>query len=321
MKASSLFGLLLFLTFPLALAHETVTPKTIKDYPLEQVSPNIYVVHSKHALPNPQNRAFMNNPAAIISSKGVVIVDPGGSAEIGREMLKKVGKVTKKPVIAVINTHVHGDHWLGNYGVSQVYPKVPIYAHVRTIERLNAGEDMIWLNRFKDMTQGATAGTKAVIPTVGLKGGETLQMGDTMLRIQFAGPAHSDSDITIEVVNDKALFTGDIVTNKIIPNVAVAQDANYKGAIKAVKSMLGTPATTYIPGHGHTGGRELPESLLRYYEALHAAVTKYYRQGLSAADMKEPVMKDLQVFKDWDDFNELGRVITYVYTQVEQDEF
>lgn len=321
MKTVRLFTLLFCLTPTLALAHEAITPSSIKDKPLEKVSPNIYVVHGDHDLPNPQNRGFMNNPAAIITSKGVVIVDPGGSAEVGKEMLKKVRKISKKPVIAVFNTHVHGDHWLGNYGISQVYPKVPIYAHVRTIERLHAGEAQVWLTRFMGMTQGAIAGTQIVIPTKGLKGGETITLGDTILRIRYAGPAHSDSDITIEVVHDKALFSGDIVLNKIIPNGAVPQDANYQGAIIAVKNMLDTPATLFIPGHGRSGGRELPEAMLRYLQTLHGAVRKYYKQGLSAADMKDPVMKDLQEFKDWADFNELGRIITYVYQQVERDEF
>ena len=77
----------------------------------------------------------------------------------------------------------------------------------------------------------------------------------------------------------------------------------------------------FVPGHGHTGGREVPESALRFLKDMRASVTKHFKEGLSAADMKEPVIKDLQAYKDWRSFSELGKVITYVYQEVEQDEF
>ena len=51
------------------------------------------------------------------------------------------------------------------------------------------------------------------------------------------------------------------------------------------------------------------------------AVLKYYKQGLSASDMKDPVIKELQAYKGWRNFEEMERVITYVYQEVERDEF
>lgn len=321
MKPTRMFSLLLCLVSPVSLAHDANTPTSIQDMPLQQVSPNIHVVHGNHAFPNPANRGFMNNPAAIVNKQGVIIIDPGSSAQIGKELLAKVRKITNKPVIAVFNTHVHGDHWLGNYGISKVYPKVPIYAHERTLERLANGEDKLWLKQMMTMTKGAVAGTRAVVPTIGLKGGETLKLGDTTLRIHYAGHAHSDSDIMIEVIDDKALFFGDVVVSESVPHTGAPQDANFKGTVSAIQSMLNGTATVFIPGHGHSGGREVPESALRFLEALRASVRKHYKLGLSAADMKEPVLKDLQAYKDWRNFDELGRVITYVFQEVEQDEF
>lgn len=321
MKPSHLFALLFCLTPTLALAHDANTPTSIQDMPLQQVSPNIYVVTGNHAFPNPGNRGFMNNPAAIMTKEGVIIVDPGSSMQIGKELLAKVRKVTDKPVIAVFNTHVHGDHWLGNYGIRQAYPEVPIYAHVRTIERLSGGEDKIWLKQMMDMTQGAIAGTKPVIPNKGLKGGETLRLGDASLRIHYAGHAHSDSDLMIEVVEDKALFFGDVVVAESVPHTGAPHDASYKGTAAAIQSMLRGSSSVFIPGHGHSGGREVPESALRFVEALRSAVTKYYKQGLGAAEMKDPVIKDLQAYKGWRNFSEMGRVISFVYLEVEKDEF
>lgn len=302
-------------------AHDAQLPTSIEHLPLDQVSKHIYVVHGSQELPNPNNRGFMNNPAAILTEHGVIIVDPGSSTEIGKQLLTKVREVPDKPVIAVFNTHVHGDHWLGNHGVREIYPDVPIYAHKRMIERVDTGEGEDWIKRFMGMTEGAVDGTKVAGPDIGLNGDEELVLDGVTLKIHHTGPAHTDSDLMIEVINDKGLFFGDIVAAKRAPNSDVPQDANFNGSIVAIKTMLERPIDVYIPGHGHSGGREVPEASLRFLEDLYSSVTKYYDQGLESYEMKDKVIDDLEAYKDWNNFNEMGRVINYVYQEVERDNF
>jgi glyoxylase-like metal-dependent hydrolase (beta-lactamase superfamily II) len=172
------------------------------------------------------------------------------------------------------------------------------------------------------MTEKATAGTKIIAPNIGLNGGETLDLDGVKLRIHHTGHAHTDSDIMIEVVADKGLFFGDIVASKRVPNSDVPRDANFRGTIDAIKKMLKeSPATIYIPGHGVTGGREVPEASLSFLNKLVGSVTRYYNQGMSDFEMKDKVIEDLAEFRDWDNFNEIGRVISYLYQEVERDNF
>jgi glyoxylase-like metal-dependent hydrolase (beta-lactamase superfamily II) len=312
---------MLFVWANVSLAHDVSLPFPIEHYPLAQVSKHIYVVHGTQALPSPESLGFMNNPSAILTDNGVIVVDPGSSAEIGKQLLKKVRAVSNKPVIAVFNTHVHGDHWLGNQGVRELYPAVPIYAHMRMIERVNAGEGEDWIKLLSGMTKGAIDGTKAVGPNIGLKGGEELVLDGVTLKIHHTGHAHTDHDLMIEVVDDKSLFFGDIVAAKRVPNSDVPQDASFKGSIAAIQTLLKRPIDLYIPGHGRSGGRDVPEASLRFLEALYASVTKYFNQGLQSYEMKDKVIDDLAEYKDWNNFNEMGRVINFVYQEVERDNF
>ena len=302
-------------------AHDSQLPSSFEHFPLDQVSKHIYVVHGTQELPSLKTRGFMNNPAAILTNNGVIIVDPGSSAEIGKLLLKKIRRVSDKPVIAVFNTHVHGDHWLGNHGVREVYPKVPIYAHTRMIERVNAGEGEDWVKLLMGMTDGAIDGTRAVGPNIGLKGGEELLLDGVTLRIHHTGHAHTDHDLMIEVIDDKGLFFGDIVASRRVPNSDVPQDASFKGSIIAIKTMLNRPIDIYIPGHGHSGGREVPESSLSFLEELYSSVTKYFNQDLESYEMKKKVKDDLVKYKNWNNFNEMDRVINYVFQEVERDHF
>lgn len=59
-------------------------------------------------------------------------------------------------------------------------------------------------------------------------------------------------------------------------NAAQASDASASGVI--YKGSLKGPATLFIPGHGRSGGREVPEAALRFLEQLRAADGPYKGQ-------------------------------------------
>lgn len=321
MKWLAVLAVILGTIADVALAHEVQRQISIEQYKLERVTPRIHVVHGPDGLPDAKNRGFINNPTAILTPHGVIVVDPGSSEETGRQFLKKLRALTRNPVIAVFNTHVHGDHWLGNHAIRKAYPKVPIYAHQRMINRVNAGEGEDWRKLFMGMTKGALAGTKVIGPNIGLQGGESLMLDGVALRIHYFGHAHTDHDLLIEVVEDRAMVCGDVVVVDHIPNSDVPHDADFGGSIKAIYRLLDGSATTFVPGHGRSGGREVPEMALRFLERLYALVKQYYQQGLADHEMKAHVIQGLGEYRNWVNYNELGRVISHVYLEIERDNF
>ena len=76
-----------------------------------------------------------------------------------------------------------------------------------------------------------------------------------------------------------------------------------------------------LPGHGRSGGREVPESSLSFLEDLYSSVTKYFNQNLESYEMKKKVKDDLNKYKDWNNFNEMDRVINFVFQEIEHDNF
>ena len=67
------------------------TPVAIVDdypYAFEQVTTNAWVMHGPREFPTPENKGFMNNPAVIKTSEGLVIVDPGSTVHVGNDVLK-----------------------------------------------------------------------------------------------------------------------------------------------------------------------------------------------------------------------------------------
>ena len=303
-----------------AWCHESRDPAPSVKFKVAQLTERVFVVHGPQAFPNPITRGFMNNPGFVVTSEGVVVIDPGSSVQIGHKVLKSIRTITDRPVVAVFNTHVHGDHWLGNQAIRDVYPEVPIYAHRRMIERIESGEGEDWIKLFGQLTVGATDGTRVVSPNIGLDGGEALTIGDTSFRIHHTGKAHSDTDIMIEAPGESAIFLGDIVTNQRIQSARPA-DSDILGQIAAVKYALTTDSRWFIPGHGLSGGREIAEQQLKFLQDLYTSVKRHYEDGLADYEMLQPVRKDLAEYGAWYNFDELGRVISNVFLKVEEDAF
>ena len=100
------------------------------------------------------------------------------------------------------------------------------------------------------------------------------------------------------------------------------QEASFSGIEKATQLALDRPGIEYfIPGHGNSGGREVVENALKFISTLRASVKKYYDDGLADFEMRDKVLADLKEFKDWNGFDELGRAISFLYLEVEAEDF
>ena len=293
-------------------------PAIQAEYPLTQLTERVYLIQGPNETPNKVNQGFMNNPAFVLTSKCVVVIDPGSSVQVGDMLLKKIAGVSKEPVIAVFNTHIHGDHWLGNDAIHRAYPKAVIYAHPKMIDK-SVVEGANWLNTMMQLTESGTKGTKAVIPNLGIDNEETLTLGGIHFRIYHTGQAHTDGDIMIAVVEDKVLFMGD---NAMVERAGRMDDGNFLGNIAACDTALKTDSQHFVPGHGKPNGRDVVTAYRDWHKALYGAVKKYYAKGLSDFDMKDKVVADLKPYQKWAMFDsEIGKLISLAWLQVEQASF
>jgi glyoxylase-like metal-dependent hydrolase (beta-lactamase superfamily II) len=295
------------------------TAPEVPDYPVDQIAENIYVIHGPLESPNPENQGFMNNPGIVVTSAGVVIMDPGASVQSGEMVLRAVKKISNKPVVAVFNSHIHGDHWLGNQAVRAAYPQAPIYGHPNMIELIDAGEGQNWVELMERLTEGKTRGTQVVGPSKPVSHGEEFRIGDYTFRIHYYGKAHTTSDIMVEIPEASVTFLGDNALNERLPRI---DDGDIQGNIQACTNILETNSTVYVPGHGPTGDKTVPERFRSYLEILYASVKRYYDEGISDFEMKPQVAEALKEYADWSGFEaELGKHISLAYLQIEEAEF
>lgn len=289
-----------------------------KDYPLARLTERVYVIHGPNEMPNEANQAFMNNPGFVLTAKGVVVVDPGSSVQVGEMVLKKIATVTQDPVIAVFNTHIHGDHWLGNDAIRRAFPKAVIYAHPNMMAKA-AVEGENWIERMNQLSDGAVRGTQVVVPQMGLDNDETLRLGGLHFRLHHTGVAHTDGDLMIEVMEEKLLFLGD---NVVAERAGRLDDGNFAGNIAACDAALKTGATVFVPGHGKSGGREVVTAYRGWLTTLYGSVKKHHAAGVDALGMKDKVVPELAAYRTWALFDsEIGKLVSLATLQAEQEAF
>ncbi len=307
------------ITALLALFSKVVAAGFLDSFTAEKVSEHVYVIHGPLELPNETNEGFMNNPAFVVTDKGVVVVDPGSSVHTGNMLLREIRKITDLPVVAVFDTHVHGDHWLGNDAIQRAYPKAEIYAHHKMIAMVDDGEGQNWLDLMHTMTRGATDGTRIVNARDALKGGEDLTIGGHQFQIVHRGQAHTVTDIMILYKQDNVLFTGDNVSNKRLIRMV---DGSFKGSIETIDIARSLNAAVIVPGHGKTGGTELLNNYQTYLSTLYDNVSKYFEEDLSDFEMKPMIHEELTEYHDWSGYeDELGKHISGAYLEIEAAAF
>lgn len=285
----------------------------------QEVASGVYVIHGPTELPTPGNQGFMNNPAFVVSDAGVVVVDPGSSVQVGEMVLARIERVTDKPILAVFNSHIHGDHWLGNQAIRAKYPDVPIYGHERVGPKVLAGAGTEWVQLMLRMTDNATAGTEVVKPDHPVRDGDTFDIGGLTYRVMNNDKAHTDTDIMLLVEQRGVMFLGDNAGHQRILRL---EGGSFPGNVEALDNALATDATVFVPGHGPTGGREVAERYRDYLTAVYSTAQQAVDEGLSDFEMRPLLMAKLDPWKDWAGFDvELGKHINGAYLEAEAAAF
>jgi len=329
MKSVILASLLLGCMSTTIIAKEVVA-STPSDFTLgkygsfkfEKANENVYIMHGPIVAPNKENQGFMNNPAFIEGEHGLIVIDPGGNYNVGKKIIEQIEKISHKPIIAVLNTHKHGDHWFANKTIIEKYPKVEIYAHPNMIKAVkDEGEAEVWYG-ILDRTTGNLAGTKAfAFPTKELIDGQEITFDGQTFKVMHPDVAHSDTDILIKHVNSKTLFLGDNVMKGRLGSFD--ESSSVLGNITLLEKIKAdTNCTLYVPGHGLSGKKdETIDPFLNYLKVLDEEGKKAIDDEKESYEVKNEVGKKLTSMKDWDGFEKnMAAHLDKVMSEIEASE-
>jgi quinoprotein relay system zinc metallohydrolase 2 len=259
---------------------QTTTPSVAQSaFALESVGAGIYVHHGKHLDIDEGYQGDICNVSFVVGTKGVAVIDTGGSLKVGQHLRDAVKKVTDKPILYVINTHVHPDHIFGNAAFVQDKPQ--FIGHEKLEQAMfsrKEGYDKLNTRLLGDDAKG----TDIVAPTLPVKTLETLDLGDRQLKVTAHPNAHTNTDLTVEDSKTQTLFTGDLVFIERTPVI----EGDIKGLIAELETLKTLPFKQLVPGHGpvqknNADGVKAINNAQQYFNVLLADIRANIKAGKS----------------------------------------
>ncbi|MEY9627440.1 hypothetical protein ABIA27_002475 [Sinorhizobium fredii] len=78
-----------------------------------EAAPGVFVHLGKVAEPDPANVGDVSNIAFVVGSRGIAVIDAGGSRKVGEEIYLAIRERSTLPITHLILTHMHPDHVFG----------------------------------------------------------------------------------------------------------------------------------------------------------------------------------------------------------------
>jgi glyoxylase-like metal-dependent hydrolase (beta-lactamase superfamily II) len=214
------------------------------------------------------------NIAVLSGSDGKLLVDAGFA--VSRPALSSaLTAINADPIQHLINTHRHIDHtdgnaWLHAAGAS-------ITAHENTRKHLSIA------TRVEGWSYTFPAAPVGALPAKVFATAHEMRCNDTRIVLKYYGPAHTDSDISVNFTDADVLHVGDTWWNGVYPFVDYSTGGSIDGSIRAADANLGavTNDTIIVPGHGPIGGKSEMTDFRDMLVAIREKVESLKKQGRS----------------------------------------
>jgi glyoxylase-like metal-dependent hydrolase (beta-lactamase superfamily II) len=220
------------------------------------------------------------NIAVLNGRDGKLLVDAGIAAS-RPAITDALAKISSNPVKGLINTHWHFDHTDGNKWLHST--GVEIIAHENTRKHLSVA------TRVEGWNFTFPPAPVAALPTCVFDADHKLDLNGTTVRLKHYPPAHTDSDISVEFVNEDILHVGDAWWNGYFPFIDYWTGGSIDGAIRAAEANVATVTedTMVIPGHGPVGGKAALIEFRNMLVAIRGKVADLKKQGKSLEEVIE----------------------------------
>lgn len=283
----------------------------INNFTATKVTDNVYSIISPNlGLPTPENKGWNSNCHFIITKEGVLLFDTGSSETIGSKIKKAIQKVTKLPVLWVVNSHSHADHWLGNVA----FDKAQIITSKQALATMKkyGKEDVKFYNK---VSKGTIGKTTIKYPTELISESFKTNFGDTQVEFIFSPKAHSEGDLLMWLPQQKVILGGDVLSSTWMP--IITNPNHVKDLITTLKNVDKLQPEYVLTGHGEIASKEVLKRDMNLLLSVQKQINEAHINNKTIKEtiktVKEMLQPDYQtLYKNFD--SEIKRYVTMLYT-------
>ncbi|MGP8245717.1 MAG: MBL fold metallo-hydrolase, partial [Bryobacteraceae bacterium] len=247
------------------------------------------------------------NVAVVIGERATLVVDTGLGPRNGATVARVAAKLSGNRKLFLTTTHFHPEHAAGEGG----FPPHTILIRnaVQQQEMERHGREMI------EMFSGRSALNKELLANATLRSPDvvfdtdaTIDLGGVAARLLWFGGAHTKGDELTFVEPDGTLVSGDVVQNKVVPNI-FGDGGTPSSWIAVLDKISAFPVRHVLPDHSAPGDGSLVSKERAFIEDLRTRALALKQQGVSADDAGKQLSAEFKAkYSDWPNMNVSGFV-------------
>ena len=249
---------------------DPVLPVVDTRFPAE-MAPGVFILPDKRI-------SLVPNIGIIVGRDLVLVVDCGLGPESAASVIKLARQLAPGRGVVLTVTHAHPEH---GFGAQAFKPGARIYYNAAQRDYF-ARSGATLLDGFRAVLP---AGHKHLLdgvvftpPDQTYEGDHaTLDLGGRQVEFRTWGTAHSPGDQIIHLPEERIVFIGDLIEERMFPIVPLyppmilANDIDVARWEVALNDVLALQPHLIVPGHGNLGGPEIATDLLDFFKEARPA--------------------------------------------------
>lgn len=247
------------------------------------------------------------NVAIIVGTRGTLIVNTGLGPRNGATVARVAAKLASNQKLFLTTTHFHPEHAAGDAG----FPPntILIRNKVQQQEMEQHGVEMVEMFSSRSaQNKELLADVKLRTPDVIFDAEATVNLGGVTARLLWFGGAHTKGDELTLVEPDGTLVSGDVVQNKVVPNI-FREGGTPASWIAVLDKLSALNVRHVLPDHSAPGDGSLISRERTFIGDLQTRALALKHQGVSADDAGKQLSEEFKTkYSDWPNMNVAGFV-------------
>jgi glyoxylase-like metal-dependent hydrolase (beta-lactamase superfamily II) len=260
------------------------------------------------------------NIGVIAGNDTVLVVDTAMGPANGRRVLNAAKEKAQGRPLQLTITHFHPEHGFGAQAFRN--EATIVYNRAQRDELHDKGAGYVELFRtFGPAVAAALEGVELVDPDEVYDGETTeLDLGGRTVQLRTWGVAHTRSDQVVYLPDERILFAGDLVEERIFPIYPYfpPDDADVDGHrwIDVLRRLEELKPAVVVPGHGAVGDVRLIVAAREFHELLRDETLRLAAEGVDVEEVVARLEPEfLARHPDWEQPEWIGFGIRSFYAR------
>ena len=254
------------------------------------------------------------NIAIIVGTRATLVVDTGLGPRNGATIARVAAKVSSgNRTLFLTTTHFHPEHAGGEAGfpmgtilIRDAVQQQEMELHGKEMVDMFAGRSA----QYKELLTDATLRT----PDITFDTEAKLDLGGVTARLLWFGGAHTKGDELTLVEPDRTLISGDVVQNKVVPNI-FRDGGTPSSWLTVLDKVIALNALHVLPDHSAPGDGSMVAVEKKFIGDLRNRALELKGKGISADDAGKQLGGEFKTrYPDWPNMNVAGFVRS-IYTE------